>query len=138
MLSGHSFLLLSVFQANDSRRLSFAHPSLRQNNLQNLLLNTSSKNPSVYLFPILNRNQAIQKNPKIKSKKYMTRELVKAILFFFRKKKCRMALHEIFLQPPTLVCSRCINPYFKINVPLFCCPCFSRNVLTPRSESTKW
>ena len=29
-----------------------------------------------------------------------------------------------FPQPATLFCSRCINPYFKINIAFFCCPLF--------------
>ena len=32
-----------------------------------------------------------------------------------------------FPQPATLFCSRCINPYFKINI-AFCCPLFLRNI----------
>ena len=48
-----------------------------------------------------------------------------------------------FLQPPIPVYRGACIPYFKINVPIFCCPLFSENYLlkiisTLVSGSTKW
>ena len=48
-----------------------------------------------------------------------------------------------FLQPPIPVYRGACIPYFKINVPIFCCPPFSENYLlkiisTLVSGSTKW
>ena len=41
-----------------------------------------------------------------------------------------------FPLPPMLVYSRCLNPLFTYQHPLFCCSLFSKNIFTPRSGST--
>ena len=59
--------------------------------------------------------------------------------YFLVKKTMKRQIGSVwdFPQPPALVCSSCMNPYFKINTPLFCCPLFFKECLNPQVRIKK-
>lgn len=82
----------------------------------------------------------------MKGWKYRWRELLKTTLFhhiyiytYIIKQQTDFVWN--LLQPPIQVCRAAYIPYlpyFQINVPIFCCPSFSKNIWALRPGSTKW